>query len=110
MKLRWHRAHGIGIEVVREGGTRGLLRRRSLRLRCIGGISSLPGFKNHPDQYRKCGNRSQNPEYPFHCDPPFDWLVDEYFASGRGARNVLPWPSSPFRVMSPPWPSTAPPV
>src|SRR5713101_8345694 len=108
MKLRWHNAHGVAIEVVSEGGTCGLLRCRSLRLKCIGrGISSLSGFKNHPHHYQKCDNRSQNPQYPFHCDPPFNELSEESFASGRETRNVLPWPSSLFRVMSPPCTSTA---
>src|SRR2546425_3518256 len=107
MELRRHSAHGVAIEVVREGGTCRLLRRRSLRLRCIrGGIASLPGFQNHPDDYRKCGNRDQNPQYPFHCDPPFDGLA-EPFATGRETRNVLPWPSSLLRLMSPPCASTA---
>jgi hypothetical protein len=39
----------VAIEVVRERGTWGLRRRRSLRLRGIGGgTASFSGFKNQP--------------------------------------------------------------
>jgi len=59
-----------------------------------------PGFQNPPDQYQNYGNSTENPQYRFHCDPPFSGLAAEYFASGRETRNVLPRPSSLIRVIS----------